>query len=331
MILRTLLLKWELLMISNPRNLYLSTLKMVIFSKSYRLSGLKILLFLLLSLLSYIATNKPLRAEQGNIRHAIAMHGQPKYSPEFKHLDYVRVDAPKGGVLRLAVVGSFDSLNPYIIHGVPARGHHLVFESLLARSFDEPFSLYPSIAKSIELPIDRSWIVFHLDPRARFHDGASISAQDVLFSWQTLKQRGMPNMRAYYSKVSSVEKLDEHRVRFEFADGNNWELPLILGLMPIISKDFHSEVPFDRSGLEPLMGSGPYRVVAVDAGRSITYQRERNYWAKELPINIGRYNFDVIRYDYYRARCARLSRLGDHNHRPIAQRRFQNAHRTHQP
>lgn len=273
---------------------------MITISESHKSLVAKATVFLLLALISIFSVLQLALAELGGAMHAIAMHGEPKYSSGFQHFDYVRPDAPKGGTLRLAEVGSFDSLNPFIIQGVPAKGHYLVFESLLARGFDEPFSLYPSIARSVEMPSDRSWIVFNLDHRARFHDGSPITADDVLFSWQTLKQSGKPNMRSYYSKVTRADKLDEGKVRFEFGDGENWELPLILGLMPILSKSYHFDNPFDQSGLKPLMGSGPYRVAKVDAGRSVTYARQTDYWAKDLPVNIGRYNFDVVRYDYYR-------------------------------
>ena len=232
--------------------------------------------------------------------HAIAMHGLPKYSKDFGHFDYVRLDAPKGGTLRLATIGSFDSLNPYIIPGVPARGYRLVFESLLARSFDEPFSLYGLVAESVELPEDRRWIVFNLDPNARFHDGSPITAEDVLFSWQLLKTKGKPHTRTYYSRVIQAEKLGERRIRFVFGAKGNWEMPLIVGLMPVLSKDYYSRVPFDKTTLEPPLSSGPYRIQEVRPGRSITYRRDPNYWGQRLPVNVGRHNFDIIRYDYYR-------------------------------
>lgn len=268
--------------------------------RSYKFFLTKVIVSLLFVLTAMFSVHKPALSEQREATYAIAMHGEPKYPSGFRHFDYVRIDAPKGGTLRLAEVGSFDSLNPFVIQGVPAKGHYLVFESLLTRGFNEPFSLYPSIACSIEMPFDRSWIVFNLNPRARFHDDAPITADDVLFSWQTLKRSGKPNMRSYYSKVFRADKLGERKVKFEFGDGENWELPLILGLMPILSKRYHSDNPFDQSGLKPLMGSGPYRVAAVEAGRLITYVRQTDYWAKDLPVNIGRNNFDVVRFDYYR-------------------------------
>ncbi len=232
--------------------------------------------------------------------HGIAMHGAPKYPQDFEHFDYARPDAPKGGTLRLATTGSFDSLNPYIIPGVPALGYRLVFETLLARSFDEPFSLYGLIAESVELSEDRIWIVFNLDPQARFQDGTPITAEDVLFSWRLLKTKGRPHTRTYYSKVKRAEKLDERRIRFVFGEQGNWEMPLIIGLMPVLSKRYYSRVPFDKTSLEPPLGSGPYRIQEVRPGRSITYRRDPSYWGQHLPVNVGRHNFDIVRYDYYR-------------------------------
>lgn len=242
-----------------------------------------------------------LSAEESiGLRHGIAMHGEPKYAPGFKHFDYVRADAPKGGILRLAKVGSFDSLNPFIINGVPGEGDRLVFETLLARSFDEPFSLYGLIAETIEMPADRSWVIFNLNPKARFHDGKPVTADDVLFSWEILKTKGRPHTRTYYSRAEKAERLGERRVRFTFGPQGNWEMPLILGLMPIVSKSYWSTRDFAKTTLEPAVGSGPYRIVEVDPGRAITYRRDPNHWGRDLAVNVGRYNFDTIRYDYYR-------------------------------
>ena len=232
--------------------------------------------------------------------HGIAMHGIPRYAAGFRHFDYVRPDAPKDGSLRLAATGSFDSLNPYIITGVPARGLELVFQSLLARSLDEPFSLYSNIARTVEMPTDRSWIIFNLDPRARFHDGSAVTADDVLFSWRVLKEKGRPNTRIYYARVKRAEKLGERRIKFTFGTSGNWEMPLIMGLMPVLSRAYYARVPFDKTSLEPPLGTGPYRVITVQPGRSITYRRDPNYWGAHLPVNAGRYNFDTVRYDYYR-------------------------------
>ena len=233
--------------------------------------------------------------------HGIAMHGAPKYGPDFEHLDYVDPDAPKGGELRRAATGTFDNLNPFIIKGVVAHGRHLVFESLLKRTWDEPFSLYGLIAETIEVPDDRSSVAFTLRPEARFHDGSPITVDDVIFSWETLKEQGRPNHRLYYNKVREIERPDERTVRFLFdTETPDRELPLILGLMPIISKAYYASVTFEQTTLTPPVGSGPYQIESVDAGRSIVYRRDPDYWGKDLPINRGQHNFDRIGYDYYR-------------------------------
>ena len=233
--------------------------------------------------------------------HGIAMHGQPKYAPGFAHLDYVNPDAPKGGEMRRASTGTFDNLNPFIIKGVVAHGRHLVFESLLKRTWDEPFSLYGLIAESIDVPDDRSSIAFTLRPEARFHDGSPITVDDVIFSWETLKEQGRPNHRLYYNKVVEIERPDARTVRFVFdAEEPDRELPLILGLMPILSKAYYSSVTFDETTLTPPLGSGPYRIERVDAGRGIVYRRDPDYWGRDLPINRGQHNVDRISYDYYR-------------------------------
>ena len=233
--------------------------------------------------------------------HGIAMHGAPKYGPDFQHLDYVNPDAPKGGELRRAVTGTFDSLNPFIIKGVAAPGRHLTFESLLKRSWDEPFSLYGLIAESVEVPDDRSSVLFRLRPEARFHDGSPITVDDVIFSWETLKEQGRPNHRLYYNKVRKIERPDERSVHFFFdTETPDRELPLILGLMPIISKAYYESVIFEETTLTPPLGSGPYKIESVDAGRGIVYRRDPEYWGRDLPINQGQHNFDRISYDYYR-------------------------------
>ena len=233
--------------------------------------------------------------------HGIAMHGSPKYGPDFQHLDYVNPDAPKGGELRRAATGTFDNLNPFIIKGVVAHGRHLIFESLLKRTWDEPFSLYGLIAESIEVPDDRSWVAFALRPEARFHDGSPITVDDVIFSWETLKEQGRPNHRLYYNKVREIERPDARTVRFLFdTETPDRELPLILGLMPIVSKDYYSSVTFEETTLTPPLGSGPYQIESVDAGRGIVYRRNPDYWGRHLPINRGLNNFDRISYDYYR-------------------------------
>ncbi|MFN3233381.1 MAG: extracellular solute-binding protein [Alphaproteobacteria bacterium] len=233
-------------------------------------------------------------------QHAIAMHGAPKHGPEFTHFDYANPDAPKGGTLTLAETGTFDSLNPFIIRGIPAAGRHLVFESLMARGRNEPFTLYARIAQSVTIPEDRSWVEFHLNPMARFSDGQPVTIDDVIFSLETLRDNGRPNHHAYYSQVDRYERIGTHGIRMTFKAGGDRELPLILGLMPVLPKHHFDNRNFDQVSLDPIPGSGPYMVEAVDPGRSITYRYNPDHWGKDLPVNRGHFNFATIRFDYYR-------------------------------
>lgn len=230
---------------------------------------------------------------------ALAMHGEPKYGPDFQHFDYVNPDAPKGGSLRLSALGTFDSLNSFILRGTPAVGLSNLYDTLTVSSADEPFTAYGLVAEAIETPPDRSWVKFRLRPEARFHDGAPIRAEDVIFTFNLLREQGHPIWKFYYADVTTVEKTGEREVTFRFRPGENRELPLIIGQMAVLPEHYWKGREFSRTTLEPPLGSGPYRIARVDAGRSIVYQRVEDYWAKDLPVNRGRYNFDQIRYDYY--------------------------------
>ena len=230
----------------------------------------------------------------------IAIYGEPKYKPGFAHFDYVNPDAPKGGELRQATIGAFDSLNPFIINGNAAGEAGLPFETLLTQSADEPFTEYGLIAESVEVPADRTWEIFNLRPEARFHDKSPITADDVVFSFDILKDKGAPNYRFYYQAVTKAEKLDDHRVKFTFAPGVNRELPLILGQLPVLSKAYYATHKFEETTLDPPLGSGPYRIVSADAPRSIVFERVPDYWGAKLPVNVGLNNFDRLRFDYYR-------------------------------
>jgi microcin C transport system substrate-binding protein len=232
--------------------------------------------------------------------HGLSMYGDLKYPPGFAHFDYVDPRAPKRGAVRLSALGTYDSLNPFILRGVPAAGLGQTFDTLMVSSADEPFSEYGLVAETVETPPDRSWVVFTLRPQARFHDGTPMTVQDVIWTFQTLRTHGHPFYRAYYAHVAGVEAAGPRRVRFTFKGGENRELPLIIGQMPVLPKAWWEGREFARTTLEPLLGSGPYRVESVDPGRSITYRRVPDYWAAELPVNVGRFNFDTIRYDYYR-------------------------------
>lgn len=233
--------------------------------------------------------------------HAIAMHGEPLMPEGFAQFDYVNPDAPKGGQLRLGVVGTFDSLNPFIVQGVAARGlREYTFESLMARGLDEPFSLYGLLAETIDVPDDRSSATFRLRPEARFSDGTPVTVDDVIFSWETLKRAGRPNHRTYYGAVTEVQKVGEDGVRFVFGDAADRELPLIIGLMPILPRHHYGDVDFEKSGNTPPLGSGPYVVDRVDRGSLITYRRDPGYWGRDLAVNRGRFNVDDLRIEYFR-------------------------------
>jgi peptide/nickel transport system substrate-binding protein len=228
------------------------------------------------------------------------MHGDPGYTDAFPNLNYVNPDAPKGGELKLGVLGSFDSLNPLNIRGEPAPGIiENVYEPLMARSYDEPFSLYGLIAESIETPEDRSWVIFRIRPEARFSDGTPVTAADVLFSWFLLKQKGRKNHREYYKKVALAENFDEHVVKFTFRGGDR-EMPLIMALMPVLPQHAIAQENFDKTSFDTPVGSGPYIVENVSRGSRIVFRRNPDYWGRDLPIRRGQYNFDTIRIDYYR-------------------------------
>jgi microcin C transport system substrate-binding protein len=229
------------------------------------------------------------------------MHGAAKYQKGFSHFDYVNPDAPKGGTLRMAVIANgFDSFNPFTIRGAAAAGiSTYVYDTLLESSADEPFSEYGLIAESIETPPDRSYAIFNIRKEARFQDGEPITAEDVKFSFETLTTKGHPGYRNYYAGVTKVTVENSHRIRFDFGETSNRELPLILGQLPILPAHYWAEREFGESGLTPPVGSGPYRIGDYEAGRSITYERVEDYWAKDLPVRKGRFNFDHIRYDYY--------------------------------
>ncbi|MCW2238083.1 extracellular solute-binding protein [Azospirillum canadense] len=232
--------------------------------------------------------------------HAVTAHGTPKYGPDFKHFDYVNPDAPKGGEVKLATYGSFDSLNPFILRGSPAGGAGLPFETLTVGSNDEVLTQYGLLAETIAVADDRGSVAFTLRPQARFHDGTPVTVEDVIWSFETLRDKGHPTYRTYYADVAKAEKTGERTVTFTFRNGNNPELPVIMGQLPVLPKHVFETRDFASTTLEPIVGSGPYKIADVQPGRSITYQRVADWWGKDLPVNRGRYNFDRIRFDYYR-------------------------------
>jgi peptide/nickel transport system substrate-binding protein len=232
---------------------------------------------------------------------AIAMHGAPALPADFTHMPYANPDAPKGGRLVQGILGTFDSLNPLIVRGLAVQQiRGFVVESLMARGNDEAFTLYGLLAKSLETDDTRSYVTFRLDPKARFSDGQPVTAEDVLFSWALLRDKGRPNHRQYYSKVAKAEALDPLTVRFDFGDAQDRELPLILGLMPILPQHAVDVATFEETSMTAPIGSGPYRVSAVNPGASVTLTRNPDYWGRDLPVNRGLWNFDEIRLDFYR-------------------------------
>ncbi len=232
--------------------------------------------------------------------YAIAMRGAPALPPDFTHLPYVNPEAPKGGVFRQSVTGSFDSLNSFIVRGQKAAGvTTYVFESLMTRNWSEPFTLYGLLAETIDVSDDRQKITFRLRPEARFSDGRPVGSADVVFSLETLRDKGLPRFKTYYSKIKTIETPDDRTIVLT-QDGGDRELPLILGLMPIIPKHFWEARDFEATTIEPIVGSGPYVIAEAKPGESITYRRNPDYWGKNLPISRGLWNFDEVRIDYYR-------------------------------
>ncbi len=261
---------------------------------------MKTILFALV--LSLLVVAMPL-ADQPNYKgHAISMYGDLKYGPDFTHFDYADPNAPKGGTVKMSANGTYDSMNQFILKGVWAYGLGLIYDSLTERSLDEPFSEYGLLAESIEVPPDRSWALFTLRSGAQWHDGKPITPEDVVFTFQTIQTKGSPRYRNYYADIKQVEKIGERQVKFTFGGKDNRELPLIVGQMSILPKHYWEGKNFEETTLEPPLGSGPYKIEAHDPGRSITYRRIENYWGADLPLNKGRYNPDVIHYDYYKDR-----------------------------
>ena len=230
----------------------------------------------------------------------MSLFGDLKYGPDFKHFDYVNPDAPKGGTMRYSAIGTFDTLNPFVIKGIPAAGIGGIFDTLTVRSEDEPSSEYGLVAEKIELAPDKLSVLYTLRKEARFHDGTPMTPEDVVWTFETLRAKGQPMYRSYYADVTKAEKEGERGVRFSFKSADNRELPQIIGEMPVLSKAYWSGHDFANTTLDPPLGSGPYKIESLDPGRSITYRRVADYWAADLPVNKGRHNIDVIRYDYYR-------------------------------
>ncbi|WP_112056350.1 extracellular solute-binding protein [Onishia taeanensis] len=239
--------------------------------------------------------------------HGLALYGEPALPADFSHFSYVNPEAPKGGsLLRAAIGGSFDSTNPFIVRGTPAAGLNQIYDTLLESNPNETFSSYGLLAEGIRLDPQRRWIEFDLRPEARFHDGEPVEASDVVFSFETLTEKGQPFYAGYYEDVTKVRALDGDTVRFEFAPNNSRELPLIIGQLPILPEHYWADRDFTATTLDPLLGSGPYRISEVQPGRRIVYERVEDYWGKDLSVNQGRHNIDELVYDYYRDQTVAL-------------------------
>ena len=237
-----------------------------------------------------------------NIAHAIAMHGEPKYPDSFQYVDYANPDAPKGGKIILSSTGSYDSFNPFILKGTAAAGIGNLYETLTTGSSDEAFTEYGLIAKTIEWPDDRSWVAFTIREEAVWHDGKKISPEDVIWTFNTLMEKGHPFYKYYYGDVVEVIQENDNKVRFNFKGNTNLELPLIVGQLPVLPKHYWTNKNFEETSMDIPIGSGPYKIKNFDAGRTITYELDSDYWGKNIPIKKGTENFGVIQYEYYKDR-----------------------------
>ena len=237
-----------------------------------------------------------------NISHAISMHGDPKYDKNFLHVDYVNPEAPKVGRVIFSSTGSFDSFNPFILKGTPAAGIGNLYETLTTNSSDEAFTEYGLIAETIEWPSDRSWVAFEIRAEAVWHDGKKITPEAVIWTFNTLMKEGHPFYKYYYSDVKNVVKESSTKVKFIFSGNTNLELPLIVGQLPVLPKHYWLNKNFNETSMDIPIGSGPYKIKDFDPGRLVTYELNKNYWAKNIPIKKGTENFSIIQYQYFKDR-----------------------------
>ncbi|EIE53108.1 peptide ABC transporter substrate-binding protein [Salipiger aestuarii] len=249
-----------------------------------------------------LALSGPALAQQDDIitAHGVSSFGELKYPEGFDHFDYVNPDAPEGGEMSIWAFGTFDSLTPFILKGNAAAMSSVFYDSLLTGTLDEPDSMYGLLASSVEYPESREWIVFHMRPEAKFRDGSPVTADDVVFSFNTLVEKGLPALRVQFKDITNAEALDDRTVKFTFnPDGPLRELLMTAGSLPVFSKAYYDTRDFAESSLEPPMGSGQYDLLSVDPGRSVAYKRRDDYWGKDLPVNVGQNNFDVLRVEYF--------------------------------
>ena len=271
-----------------------------------------------LKIFSFLITLLVVQPSYANKMHGIAMHGSPIHSSEETYLPYVNPDAPKGGALRLGAYGSFDNLNRIAFKGRRAAGLGYLNDTLMRRVWDEAFTLYGLIAEYVEMPEDRSSITFYINPEAKFHDGSPITREDVLFSLKTFQTKGTPNQKKTYRKIIKTELIEDNGLKMIFVNNEDKELPLIIaGFLPIVSKKYYSNLDVTKTFLNIPLGSGPYSIEELEPGRQIIYKRVKDYWAKDLFVNKGQYNFDTLIYDYYKDSTVLLEafKVGDYDYR----------------
>jgi len=281
-----------------------------------------------LSFIFFLFFSNSFAIEKLENAHAISMHGEAKYKQGFKNFDYVNIKAKKGGKIKLHQIGSFDTLNNFILKGSPAANLSQVHDSLLIQSYDEPFTMYGLIAETITVPKDRSWVIFKIRKEAKFHDGSPIRVEDIIWTLNTLKEKGHPFFKFYYGNVREAKKISNSEVKFIFQGERNLELPLIIGQMKILSQKYW-ENKFENILLESPIGSGPYKVKNFKAGRAIEFEKVNDYWAKDLPVNKGRFNFQIIIIEYFRDATVALEafKSGDYDFRQENQaKRWANAY-----
>lgn len=277
-----------------------------------KLSGLKRPFATAFAAFLLVAAHSSLAVHASSTSHGLSAFDKLKYPADFTHFDYVNPDAPKGG--RLSMIGTaglttFDSFNGYILKGDPAQGLGFLYDTLMARAFDEPDAVYGLVAHSAELADDKKSVTFYLRPQAKFADGTPLTAADVVFSFEALKEKGTPLISFSLSDVEKAEALDDHTVRYTFKGDLVRDLPLNVATLPILPKAFYENYPFEETWLVKPLGSGPYEVADFKPGTHVTYRRRDDYWAKDLPVNRGQHNFDELRYEYYRDRTAELQNL----------------------
>ena len=260
----------------------------MVFNKKYI-----IILFLIFNINISIASDE-------DYDHAISVFNEIKYKNSFKYFDYVNPNAPKKGSIKLAERGTFDSLNQFILKGLPAIGLDNIYDSLLVTSLDEPLTAYGLIAKGMKVSEDNTSITFFLNQNAVWHDNNPVTSYDIEWTFNTILEKGHPSYKSYYSDIKSIEIIDKYTIKFHFKNDNNRELPIIIGQMKILPKHFWKDKKFDSSVLSIPLGSGPYKIKEVNLGKNITYERVKHHWAQKLPVNIGHNNFNEIHYDYYR-------------------------------